>query len=36
MGLFTPLAVRIGAIPWLPNHLPKIVKVDEAIQKVPT
>lgn len=34
MGLLTPLAVRIGAIPWLPNHLPKIVKVDEAIQKV--
>ena len=34
MGLTTPLAVRIGALPWLPNHLPKIVKVDEAIQKV--
>jgi deazaflavin-dependent oxidoreductase (nitroreductase family) len=33
MGLLTPLAVRIGALPWLPDHLPKIVKVDEAIQK---
>jgi deazaflavin-dependent oxidoreductase (nitroreductase family) len=33
MGLLTPLAVRIGALPWLPDHLPKIVKVDEAIQR---
>ena len=25
MGLLTPLAVRIGAIPWMPRLLPQIV-----------
>ncbi|MFM9377968.1 nitroreductase/quinone reductase family protein [Gordonia sp. VNK21] len=34
MGLLTPIAVRVGAIPWLPQHLPAIVKVDETLQKL--
>ncbi|MBM7368925.1 nitroreductase/quinone reductase family protein [Gordonia hydrophobica] len=28
MGLLTPVAVRIGAIEWLPRYLPYIVKID--------
>lgn len=32
MGLLTPLAVRIGSIPWMPRHLPTIVKVDGLLQ----
>jgi deazaflavin-dependent oxidoreductase (nitroreductase family) len=34
MGLLTPLAVRVGAIPWLPKFLPQIVTVDQTLQKV--
>src|SRR5688500_16030722 len=34
MGLLTPLAVRIGAIPWLPRLLPQIVACDKALQRV--
>lgn len=34
MGLLTPLAVRIGAIPWMPRLLPQIVAVDKALQRV--
>ena len=34
MGLLTPLAVRIGAIPWLPKLLPQIVAVDKSLQRV--
>ncbi|MBI2242423.1 MAG: nitroreductase family deazaflavin-dependent oxidoreductase [Nocardioides sp.] len=34
MGLFTRLAVRIGAISWLPRLLPQIVTVDRTIQRV--
>ncbi len=34
MGLLTPLAVKIGAIPWLPRFLPQIVWVDKLIQRV--
>ncbi|WP_298441237.1 nitroreductase family deazaflavin-dependent oxidoreductase [Gordonia sp. (in: high G+C Gram-positive bacteria)] len=34
MGLLTPLAVRVGALGWLPEYLPWIVKVDDGIQKV--
>ncbi len=34
MGLLTPLAVRIGAIPWMPKLLPQIVAVDKALQRV--
>ncbi|ALG84950.1 nitroreductase family deazaflavin-dependent oxidoreductase [Gordonia phthalatica] len=31
MGLLTPVAVRIGAIEWLPRYLPYIVKIDVLI-----
>jgi deazaflavin-dependent oxidoreductase (nitroreductase family) len=34
MGLLTPLAVRIGAIPWLPRFLPQITWTDKLIQRV--
>jgi deazaflavin-dependent oxidoreductase (nitroreductase family) len=34
MGLMTPLAIRIGAIPWMPKLLPQIVAVDRAIQRI--
>ena len=33
MGLLTPLAVRIGAISWMPKLLPQIVWVDTRLQK---
>lgn len=34
MGLLTPVAIRIGAIPWLPRLLPQIVWVDKALHRV--
>lgn len=34
MGLLTPLAVRIGAISWMPRLLPQIVAVDKTLQRV--
>ncbi|WP_333618269.1 nitroreductase family deazaflavin-dependent oxidoreductase [Dietzia sp.] len=34
MGLLTPVAVKVGSIPWLPRYLPQIVIVDKAIQRV--
>ena len=34
MGLLTPLAVKIGSIPWMPKLLPQIVTVDKALQRV--
>jgi deazaflavin-dependent oxidoreductase (nitroreductase family) len=34
MGLLTPLAVRIGAIPWMPRLLPQITWVDKLIQRL--
>ena len=34
MGLLTPLAVRIGRIPWLPRFLPQIVWVDTRLQQL--
>ncbi|WP_090475433.1 nitroreductase family deazaflavin-dependent oxidoreductase [Nakamurella panacisegetis] len=34
MGLLTPLAVRIGRIPWLPRYLPQIVWVDLWLQRL--
>ena len=34
MGLLTPLAVRIGAIAWMPKLLPQIVWFDQNLQKV--
>jgi deazaflavin-dependent oxidoreductase (nitroreductase family) len=33
MGLLTPVAVRIGAISWMPKLLPQIVWVDKNLQK---
>lgn len=32
MGLMTPLAIRIGAIPWMPKLLPQIVWTDRRLQ----
>jgi F420H(2)-dependent quinone reductase len=34
MGLLTPLAVRLGAIPWLPRFLPQIVWLDTRLQRL--
>jgi deazaflavin-dependent oxidoreductase (nitroreductase family) len=34
MGLLTPLAVRIGAVPWMPKLLPQIVWVDRRLHHV--
>ncbi len=34
MNILTPLAVRIGAIPWMPKLLPQITATDKFIQKV--
>ncbi|WP_183093250.1 nitroreductase family deazaflavin-dependent oxidoreductase [Nocardioides stalactiti] len=31
-GLLKPLAVRIGAISWMPKLLPQIVRTDKALQ----
>ena len=33
MGLLTPLAVRVGAISWLPRYLPQITAVDKTLQR---
>lgn len=34
VGLLTPLAVRIGALSWLPRYLPQVVQVDSFIGTV--
>ena len=34
MGVLTPLAVRIGAIPWLPRLLPQIAGFDKMLQRL--
>jgi deazaflavin-dependent oxidoreductase (nitroreductase family) len=34
MGLLTPLAVRIGAIPWTPRLLSQITRLDRGLQRV--
>jgi len=34
MGLLTPLAVRVGAIGWLPRWLPQITWLDTRLQSV--
>ena len=34
MGLLTPLAVKVGSIPWLPRFLPQIMWIDMLIQRV--
>ena len=26
MGLLTPLAIKVGSIPWMPKYLPQIVR----------
>ena len=33
MGLFTPLAIRIGAIPWMPKLLPQVVWLDKNLHR---
>lgn len=33
MGLMTPLAIRIGAISWMPRLLPQITWVDTKLQR---
>jgi deazaflavin-dependent oxidoreductase (nitroreductase family) len=34
MGLLTPVAVRIGAISWMPRLLPQIVWFDKSLQRL--
>jgi deazaflavin-dependent oxidoreductase (nitroreductase family) len=34
MGLFTPLAIRIGAISWMPRLLPQVVWTDKALHRI--
>jgi deazaflavin-dependent oxidoreductase (nitroreductase family) len=34
MGLLTPIAIRIGAIPWMPRLLPQVVWMDKALDRV--
>jgi deazaflavin-dependent oxidoreductase (nitroreductase family) len=34
MGLLTPVAVKVGGLPWLPRFLPQIVWVDKLIQRL--
>lgn len=34
MNILTPLAVRIGAIPWMPKLLPQITAIDKFVQRV--
>lgn len=34
MGLLTPVAIRIGAISWMPKLLPMIVWIDTRLQKL--
>jgi hypothetical protein len=36
MGLLTPLAIRIGAVPWMPRLLPQIVWTDRRLQRPTT
>ncbi|GEP38651.1 nitroreductase [Nocardioides psychrotolerans] len=33
MGLLTPLAVRIGALTWMPKLLPQVVWTDKTLQR---
>lgn len=34
MGVFTPLAVRIGGLAWLPRFLPQITAIDKFLQRI--
>jgi deazaflavin-dependent oxidoreductase (nitroreductase family) len=33
MGLLSPLAVRVGAVGWLPRYLPQITATDKVLQR---
>ena len=34
MGMLTPLAIRIGALAWMPKLLPQITWLDKLIQRI--
>jgi deazaflavin-dependent oxidoreductase (nitroreductase family) len=34
MGVFTPLAIRIGGITWLPRYLRQITAIDKFLQRI--
>lgn len=34
MGMLTPLAIRIGALSWMPKLLPQITWLDKLIQRI--
>lgn len=34
MGVFTPMAIRIGGISWLPRFLPQITAFDKLLQRI--
>src|SRR5215212_9967030 len=34
MGLFTPVAIRLGSISWLPRFLPQITWMDKQLQRL--
>lgn len=34
MGILTPLAVKLGSIPWMPKLLPQIVACDSALHRL--
>jgi deazaflavin-dependent oxidoreductase (nitroreductase family) len=34
MGLLTPVAIKIGGIPWMPRFLPQIMWVDQLIHRL--
>jgi len=34
VNILTPLAIRIGSIPWLPRFLPQITAIDKLIQRI--
>ena len=34
MGLLTPVAIRIGALDWMPKLLPQVVWLDKGLHKV--
>jgi deazaflavin-dependent oxidoreductase (nitroreductase family) len=34
MGLLTPVAIRLGAIPWMPKLLPQIVWLDKTLHRL--
>lgn len=34
MGVLTPLAIRIGAIPWMPRLLPQITWIDQQLNRL--